>query len=335
MSRSQCPYRPVGRIFYDLNSFQGCILFSAARVWRPRLAPVRCRRRAPPLKRQRVTHLSFHTRLFTLLPQMTTSAAAVAAYESSWGYAEESGPAGAARHAAAAAAAPPPGLSDFSEQLAELVAAQRAVAAAAAAVRSYSEAMGYADAGCVQRTVSDGRLGRRPAVLLTLQSAVACGGDAGRDACAGRCRSSMTCPRDITAAKRARAIPSQFACTMHAHAPPPCSPSHAPLRQAGAVPAEGLPELADLSDRLAELTQSFCVAPAVPSQWQYAQPGAARCGACADVLPSLADMSERLLELVGGVGWGVGWGGGWSLGALEFTSTDYGCAAARGCGGRG
>ncbi|PSC75745.1 sulfur stress regulator [Micractinium conductrix] len=150
--------------------------------------------------------------------QMTTSAAAVAAYESSWGYAEESGPAGAARHAAAAAAAPPPGLSDFSEQLAELVAAQRAVAAAAAAVRSYSEAMGYADAGCVQRT-------------------------------------------------------------------------------AGAVPAEGLPELADLSDRLAELTQSFCVAPAVPSQWQYAQPGAARCGACADVLPSLADMSERLLEL--------------------------------------
>lgn len=89
--------------------------------------------------------------------QVAAAAAAVAAYESSWGYAEKVPAAGASMKPAAPTAttytAAELGLEDFSERLAELAAAQRAVAAAAAAVEDYTAAMAYAEHGRAEHKV--------------------------------------------------------------------------------------------------------------------------------------------------------------------------------------
>ncbi len=93
-----------------------------------------------------------------LVLQGALAQAAISQYESSWGYAEPTIPLGATNTKSLLGsdfADAPLGREDFSERLAELAAAEQAVAAAASACQQYAAAMCYAEQGRAERKVGD------------------------------------------------------------------------------------------------------------------------------------------------------------------------------------
>ncbi|KAL4428118.1 hypothetical protein ABPG75_002207 [Micractinium tetrahymenae] len=253
------------------------------------------------------------------LQQVATAAAAIAAYESTWGYAEKVSAATGRKAAAPAAAAAfaAPELKDMSDRLAELVAAQRAVAAAVAAVESYSAAMGYAEAGRVERRAvsADFNSVLEPAdfacrleeLVRQAQAAVALAcaatvpdwwayAEAGRPE---RCGAGKAVPAACDAADMAERM-SELTQRIF-HAVPDCwqyaEAGRAERCSTGkATPAPS--DAADMAERLAELTQR--VFACIPSYWQLAEPGRPQCCGASSATPTPFDqteMAERLVEL--------------------------------------